>query len=172
MCEPATIAMIAITAASTAVTYSQQQNSAKAQVQAIQNDYANQQVQLQEQQFQTNAQSQQAMSERARQAQAERSRLRVAAGEAGLAGGVYDSLLRDSYVQEGSDLSILESNRSARMQQSKVDGQSLQSHAKSNLNQVKRPSAVAAGLQIAGSAASSYAGYQDQQARIKASKGY
>lgn len=178
MCNPLLIAAagVAITAVSAGVTYKQQSDAAEAQTEAIKNDYAHQQSQLEEQQFQTNAQSQQAMSERAQQARAERARLRVAAGESGLAGNVYDSLLRDSYFQEGTDIATLENNRVSRMQQSGMEGQALRSQAQGNLNQVRRPSLLASGLQIAGSAASEYSDYQNQQARLKAgyktTKGY
>lgn len=82
--------------------------------------------------------------ERVKQARAERSRLRVAAGEAGVAGQSFESQLFDSYLQEDLDLATLE-------QDGRFADRASEARFQSGLSTVNSPTFVDAGLQIAGS---------------------
>jgi hypothetical protein len=143
---PAALA-IASVAASTYTTYS----TAKAQNAAIEEGYAQQMVTVQEQYRQINAQSAEQMTERARAAMIEQSRLRVIAGESGISGGVSeDRIMRESKFNEGTDMATIEANRANNLKQTHLEAQGMRAGSVKQLSQVKQPSLIGSGLQIAG----------------------
>ena len=100
--------------------------------------------------------------DQARAARREQGKIRVAAGEAGLGlnSGSIESLLFDSAMQmelQGSrTLSNLESRNDA-----------VNDEVNASLSQIQKPTILGAGLQIAGAAASGYAGVQNSKLQIK-----
>lgn len=102
------------------------------------------------------------MFDQMRAARREQAQIRTAAGEAGLGlnGGSIESLLFDSAMQmelQGSrTLANLESRNAAN-----------DAEAESALSQIQRPTLLGAGLQVAGAAASGWAGVQNSKLAIK-----
>lgn len=102
------------------------------------------------------------MFDQMRAARREQARVRTAAGEAGLGlnGGSIEALLFDSAMQmelQGSrTLANLESRNAAN-----------DDAAESQLSQIQRPTLLGAGLQVAGAAASGWAGIQNTQLALK-----
>jgi hypothetical protein len=97
-----------------------------------------------------------------RSARREQARIRTAAGEAGLGlnGGSIEALLFDSAMQmelQGSrTLANLESRNAA-----------TDAETESALSQVQRPTLLGAGLQVAGAAASGWAGIQNSRLAVQ-----
>jgi len=81
--------------------------------------------------------------ERTKQARAERSRLRVAAGESGVAGQSFEAQLMDSAFQEDSDLAMIENNLGNA-------GDANNAQTATAFSNVNNPSLLESGLQIAG----------------------
>jgi hypothetical protein len=147
MCEAATILAIASTVATTAATAS----SARAQTKAIEQGYAQQMETVQEQYKQIDAQASQQMTERAREAMKERARLRVIAGEFGIGGGVSeDRIMNESRFNEGTDMATIEANRMSNLKQTELEAKGMRAGSVRQLSQVKQPSLIGSGLQIAG----------------------
>jgi hypothetical protein len=140
MCAPA--ALLAISAATTAVSYSQQQKLASANRANAAEQRANQKEEIE-------AQRAARAGERVKQARAERARLRVAAGEAGIEGVSFEDQMFDIALQEDLDLGMLA--KDAEFQQRASDAR-----YRGILNQNAGPSALEMGLGI-GTAA--YSGY-------------
>lgn len=164
MCEPISLTALGITAgelaaASLAVgvlsagaSFAQQADQASKTDKAAKENYAQQSEALKVQYEQTQKQATDDMSERAREAMIERARLRVIGGESGLSGGSNDRIENESQFNLGTDIASIESNRQNSMRQLKEEGKSLRAGSQSQINQIKRPSLIGTGLQIAGSA--------------------
>lgn len=157
--------MLAISAAGTAVAYNAQRQQSKAVANAANASLKNQMDQLSLAQAQTNEQTSDAQSERARQAMVERGRLQAIFGESGMQGLSADRIFGESYFNEGTDIASLENDRQNKIQQLQLEKSGASAQYVSRVNSAPRPSALTAGLQIAGSAASLYA-----QSRAKDSK--
>jgi len=83
--------------------------------------------------------------ERTKAAQAERARLRVAAGEAGVAGQSFEAQLMDSAFQESHDVATI--SKDTELQQ-----EASQARTDTALVSTMQPSPIASGLQILGGA--------------------
>lgn len=157
MCDPVSlsVALAVAGAAQTAGSIISASKTAKVQEQAIRNQHARV---AEENRDAASAE----MFDQMRAARREQAKIRTAAGEAGLGlnGGSIDALLFDSAMQmelQGSrTLSNLESRNAANDDQ-----------AESALSQIQRPTLLGAGLQIAGSAASGFAGIQNTKIKLK-----
>jgi len=103
------------------------------------------------------------MGERVKQGRAERSRLRVAAGESGVAGQSFEAQMMDSAFQEDEDLAMIGKNAGYEQRGSEARFQS-------SLAQVNNPSALETGLQIAGAGASAWNTIQDRKLAIPTSE--
>lgn len=132
MCEPTTL--MALSIASTVAGAAATNASARNQAAAI-----NEQARIQ--QSQINAQASQEQFERAREGNRERGAIRVAAGEAGVAGGSVRNQLMDSLFQEGMDSSVVESNRENSIAASQAEN-------RSRVASLKTASALETGLEI------------------------
>lgn len=139
MCDPVTMAGIAI-AGSAVQAYSgyQQANAA--------NRAAEQQAQVQADEYAASRDQQ--IAERVKQARRERGRLRVAAGEAGVGGASVEAQLANSFGQQNQDIAIIQKQGGFT---ERAIGTELKSVAARN-----RFSPLSAGLQIAGAGASAY----------------
>jgi hypothetical protein len=155
--------MLGMQAATAVVGYIQQSEAADAQESAVQANYAQQQDALNKQYDQTQQQAKQQVSERAREAMVERARLRVFAGEAGVAGVSSSRIEGISQMREGTDIATIESNRKNTLDQLYQEGKGVRAQNQSRLNSINRPSLLGTGLQIAGSVA----GAATEQERLK-----
>jgi hypothetical protein len=137
---------IAAVVATTAMTAS----AANAQKKAIEQGYAQQMQGVQQQYDQINAQAAQQMSERGLEAMKERSRLRVLAGESGVSGISEDRIMNESRFNQGTDMATIEANRANNLKQTKMDAEGMRAGQMRQLSQIKQPSLIGSGLQIAG----------------------
>lgn len=146
MCEPTTI----IAAVSAVAGLASQAKAASAQAEAIAQAQlaSNEATARQYQQVQGQAAEQ--VSERAKEAMIERGRLRVFAGESGLAGVSVDRIINVSRFNEGSDMATIEANRRNTVDQVAMDARAGFSSNQSRMNSIKKPDLIGAGLQIAG----------------------
>jgi hypothetical protein len=145
MCE----ATLIVAVAGTVLSAVQQQQQAKAATESGVRTYANSLETYAERQRQINDKAEEDMSDRAREAMVERGRLRVIAGESGISGNSGDQLERQSYFDEGFDVSRIEGQRKDDIQQSYLDAKGGQAGAQSRLNSIKQPSFIGSCLLIA-----------------------
>lgn len=111
MCEPVSIAMTALSIGSTLMKSKAANATADAQNQAAQAQYTDNMAALQEQQQQINQSATDQQSVRAIEAMKERGRLNATSGEMGVTGNSVDKALQESLFNEGTDISMIESNR-------------------------------------------------------------
>lgn len=143
MCEPVSITMAAISIASTVMGQVGTRKAAKAQ-------FASNAAQREAQNDQITDQASVKAGERVKQQRAEEARLRVAGGEAGVAGNSFEALLMDSVLQADMDIGII--GKDAANMDAASEARFLSANAS-----VKNPGALENGLAIAGAAASGYA---------------
>jgi hypothetical protein len=154
MCDPVSLAVLAVTA-SGAQAYEQRQQ-VKAMHRAINNEADSQNLQTAELQRQINVEANEEMSERAKAARIERARLRVAAGEAGVAGATSRMLIQDSHFNEALGLSNIRENLGNRQKQAHLEARSGHARLKSQRAQYRVPSGAATVLKIASDGAGAY----------------
>ena len=106
MCEPTTATLMYIAIASSVASAGAQVMQANAQEDALESS-------AKAQAEETGAKIQQETGERVAQARRERSRLRVAAGEAGIAANSnsFEAQIADSFAKQNRDLAIIQSNK-------------------------------------------------------------
>ena len=148
MCSPAALPIL--TGIGAITSFIGQSAAAKAQDKQIQAGYALQSEAFaaQRQEIQDTAETE--ISDRVRQAQIERGQLRVAQGESGLTGASHNRLERDVQFQAGADISRIQKNAENRTKASKREQAGARHRAKTNALQIRRPSIIGTGLQIAG----------------------
>jgi hypothetical protein len=156
MCEPITASIVAgaLTVASTAANVFAQAKSAKEQAHAINN-------QLKVNTEESREQATDELFDQMRATRREQSRIRSAAGEAGLStdSGNVEDMLMDSAVQ-----GQLKNDRSIANLESREA--SLQANAESQMSKVQSPTVLGAGLQIASSAVSAWSGVRSAQLKV------
>lgn len=162
MCEPVTIAMLAISAVSAAVSYTQAKSAADNQQKAIQANTEQQMKTLVTQQWQARGNAAEQMSARAKAAAVERGRLTVIGAETGLGGVNSNHIFNEADFNAGQDITSIQRNARNIQEQSSLQQRGITAQAQGQLNTISRPSALGAGLQIAAAGASAYGGYQDK----------
>lgn len=172
MCEPTTIlaASMAISAASATLQYQQQRKQAAAQEKAVQYGNALETAALHRQYEEQGAVAQEQMGERAVQHLQDLGRLRAIAADMGNAGNTQDRVMSAEANAYGKDIVTITTNARRASEQSHAQGMSAQAEADTMLSNIKRPSALGLGLQIAGTAAQAYGAYSSQQAALEAAK--
>lgn len=152
MCEPVSMTMAALSVGSTALGIQGQRRMAKAQfaVNAEQRRRQNQQI--------ADAASVRA-GNRVQQMRAERARLRVAAGEANVAGNSFLAQLNDATFQASQDVALI--GKDAENQDLASETRFLGANAR-----VRNPSALESGLALANAAYSGYSAGADLRARV------
>lgn len=175
MCDPISLTTLAITTASTALTFKGQQEQAAQMNKASQTNAANtaastndqyNQVrlrQLQEGEALTGEKQQVAEETRAAQATAA-----VAAGTAGVSGNSVRGLIRDFRGRQGRYNASVDTQRRWNDQQTEQSLTGIQSQGQSQINSIQTvapPSFFDAALRIAGAGAGAYAGYDERQNR-------
>lgn len=144
MCDPVTIGITALAVATSTAEVVSQAKAAKAQTKAILNQ---REVMLEENRRAASAE----LFDRSREARREAARIRTAAGEAGLSltSGSVEAMLMDSAMQQE-----LAGDRTLANYESR--NRATNAEAKSMLSHVQKPTALGAGLTIAGAAAGAY----------------
>lgn len=109
----------------------------------------------------------QAVQQVQREAAMAKASTRVAAGEAGVAGLSVDQLLSEFDQQESAARYNINRNRAFSVDQSQLARQGIAANANQNIGRTRyapigRPSLLATGLQVAGSALGGYAKYKPQ----------
>lgn len=153
MCNPVAMMVMAIT--STAAQVVGQVQSAKAQQAAID-------AQLQQNLTEFSAKASAETNDRLREARREQSKIKVAAGEAGLQlGGSIDLLLKDSNLQSSMAAGRIQDNMGREVNNAAAEANSMSSR-------IESPTLLSAGLQIGNSAVGGY--QQGQSIQINRSK--
>lgn len=142
MCEPVSLTMAALSVAQAGFGIAGQRSAAKAQ-------FASNAAQREAQNDQITDQASVRAGERVKQQRAEEARLRVAGGEAGIAGNSFEAMLMDSVFQADMDLGII--GKDAANADAASEARFLSANAS-----VKNPSLLENGLTIASAAASGY----------------
>lgn len=172
MCIAAPLALalgsFAMSAVSAVAQYQQGRQDAKAADAANLANYNQAMVTANEQQRQVNMKAADDMNTRARQALIDRGRLRAAAGESGVMGNSIDRIANEQYYVYGSDIAAIETNRANAINQTQLEKQGIRASTQGRINTTPRPSALGAGLQIAGAAFGAYGNYRADQARTRA----
>jgi hypothetical protein len=72
-------------------------------------------------------------------------------GESGIGGGVSeDRIMNESRFNEGTDMATIEANRMSNLKQTELEAKGMRAGSVRQLSQVKQPSLIGSGLQIAG----------------------
>lgn len=162
MCEPATIAMTALSIAGTAYGAVQQNKAANRQAKAI---GMQQQAEANAQQLQMNQVSNQAaqeMNERNRQAMAEAATFDAITGEYG-GGATASRQAAELAFNRNNDLSSIQTNRNSALSQIGMESQGAALRSKAQLASIQRPTYLGTALTIAGQAGSAYAPFYAQE---------
>jgi len=148
--------MLAISAATAAVSYSEGEKQAQRQEQAIQDGLAKDRAATarQYQQIQESAMDEQAQLQT--NYLIDSARLNAIAGESGLGGLSQERIQQEAANNSASDMATLEQNRVRQGEAASSQGLARATQAGVQLAGIKHPSALGAGLQIAGAAASAY----------------
>jgi hypothetical protein len=143
---------LALSIASAGMQYIGGQQAAANQAEAIAQQTAIMQQQANEKEKQINEQAANTEAERNKQGMIERAQMKTTAGESGALGFTSDRLLKDSFMQQGTDLMSIEANRTNQIKQ--TENEKLGLVAKGNTASAeayaKAPSLLGTGLQIAG----------------------
>lgn len=143
MCGPAAPAvMMWISIASSAVSVYAQDQSAKAQTQQIKTQQEHEREEISEA-------AEEELGQRIRASRERRARTRVAAGESGALGNSFAASINQSLTDENMDAALI--SKKAAFAQRGVDDR-----ANVALSQIRDPSALEAGLQIASAGAQGY----------------
>jgi hypothetical protein len=134
MCEPVTIAAVAISVVSTAYGVYATEKNADRQEKALRAAQAQEEEEIYDQKS-VEAQ------ERSKRARAERARLRAASAESGAVGLSIDEVLNDVDFQAGIDIANMTTNQTNTVNSSRQ-------RLNTNLNRIEQPDYIAAGLQI------------------------
>lgn len=148
MCNPA-LAMLAISAASSAVSYANQSSAAKAQTKAVEDGYRQEMFNTARQYEQQNQVAMEDMSQRHREYLIEEGRLRTIGAESGLYGATQDRIEAEARNNASEDIATLEANRLRGSEQVSAQANAKRFQANSQYANIRQPSAVATGLQIA-----------------------
>lgn len=151
MCEPTL--MLGLSIVSTLATLADTAQQANANEDALIADANNQVEAIGEQQEQISKKAIDEKQDRSQQAAIERGRLRAIQAESGLIGNTQDRIIGESYFNESTDIASIEANRQNEIDQSNRQLKGVTTRAQSNLNAVKQPSYLGAGLQIGGAVA-------------------
>lgn len=155
MCEPTTI-MIGLSALSAGMGIYGQMETANAQADSLEDSARLQNEALEKQYEQQQKQGTEEVSQVARQAMIEQARMRVAAGESGIAGATVDSLMGNSAFNAAEAVSGIQRNVRNTKDQSVLEGKGMYAANKSKANSIKQPDWIGAGLQIGGQVAGNW----------------
>lgn len=162
MCDPvsAAYAAVAIAAAGAYVQYDEGQKSAKRQEQAIQDGLAKDRAATQRMYSQINESAQDEQAARHTEYLIDAARIKTIQGESGLAGATFDRQQQENQDKSEADMATIEKNRQWSAVNANSQSQARGTQASIQLSGIRKPSALGAGLQIAGAGVSSYDSYK------------
>lgn len=155
MCDPVTASLV-IAGVSAALTVNGQMQAAEQQKDAIENSARLQNETLAKQYEQMQKQGTDEVSQAARAAMIEQARMRVSAGESGVAGLTVDSIFGSSEFNAAEAIAGIQRNTYNAKDQSALEGRGMYSKNKSMANSIKQPDWLGAGLQVAGAGAANW----------------
>lgn len=159
MCDAtyAAYAALAMAAASSYVQYDEGKKSAARQEQAIEDGLAKDRAATQRMYDQINQSAQDESAQRHTEYLIDMARIKTIQGESGLAGSTFDRQQQENQDKAEADMATIEKNRTWQAVNANSQSQARGTQASMQLAGIRKPSALGAGLQIAGSAASTYA---------------
>ena len=145
---------LALSIASAGMQYVSGQQAAANQADAIRAQTEASYKQMAEKEKQINQQYANSEAERQKQGMIERAQVKNTAGESGALGFTSDRLLKDSFMQQGTDLMSMEANRQNAIKQAELEkaGFAAKGSAATAEAYSRAPSLIGTGLQIAGDA--------------------
>ena len=162
---------MALSVLSAGADYMNQRDMAKAQAAQLEKASRLNNAQLANQYEQTNQQAMQEQSQYAIQAMQELGTVSAISAESGLQ-GVTDQRIKNEVVNNAADnMATIEANRMRTNEQARVRGSAMNAQSRVQAASIARPSALAAGLQIAGAGARLAASYTDTVPAKPKSKG-
>jgi hypothetical protein len=173
MCVPMVAiaaAQVAITAAAAAAEYDGQRRSANQQRDAELANLHARDASLQFQENQVNEQASQQMSERALEAMRQRGRLQAAFADSGVSGNSQVRAFNSVDMASGMDMATIEANRSGQIAQGQDQKRSASRQATQDIQAIRMPSLLGAGLKIVGSGIDAYSGYRANTANLPQNK--
>lgn len=156
MCEPTSIAAMALTVVGTGVSFIEGQNAANRQEQAIQDGLAKDRAATQRMYQQINESAMDESAQRHTQYLIDAARIKAMQGESGLSGATADRQLQENQNVAETDMATLEKNRQWSGINASSQSQARGTQANMQLAGIRRPSALGAGLQIASAGVSAY----------------
>lgn len=170
MCEPTTLSLatLAIGAIGSVVQYEEGQKSAAKQEQIIQDGLAKDRAATSRQYEQINEVAQDDSAQRHKEYLIESARLKAIGAESGLSGYTQDRIGQEAENNAATDIATIEQNRQRQAEQAHTQGLSKSTQAGVQLAGIRRPSALGAGLQIAGTGVSAYSAYDKGRTKTAA----
>lgn len=146
---------LALSIASAGMQYVSGQQQAAATAESMKQQTELMYQQAAEKEKQINQQAANSEAERQKQGMIERAQMKTTAGESGALGFSADRLLKDSFMQQGTDLMSLEANRANQIKQTELEKRGAQAKGQANAQDAynKAPTIMGTGLQIAGDVA-------------------
>ena len=147
---------LALSIASAGMQYVSGQQQAAATAEAMAQQTQIMYDQAAEKEKQVNAQAANTEAERNKQGMIERAQMKTIAGESGALGFSSDRLLKDSFMQQGTDLMSIEANRTNQIKQVELEKRGFQAKGDAATADAyaKAPSLIGTGLQIGADVAS------------------
>lgn len=169
MCEPTTIALLVIAAASAAHAHETTRRTANITKDGLKREEDLQQADLARQRDQQFAADAAETNAHAKQAAKESALFDVVAGEYG-GGNSVDRARTIGSINTGEQLATLANNSQTGMRENSFRSFSLAEQATSRLNSIQMPSKVGTGLQIVSAGISAYSTQQANQTRIRSAQ--
>lgn len=169
MCPPAVLAAasLAISAVSTVMQYESQKETAEQQEAMILDGQAKERAATQRQYQQIQESSMDEQAQRHTEYLIDQARIKAIGAESGLSGGTQDRIEAEAENSAATDMATIESNRKRQSEQAASQGMARTTQANVQLSGIRKPSALGAGLQIAGAAMGSYDMYEQRTAAQK-----
>lgn len=147
---------LALSIASAGMSYVSGQQQAAATTEAMSTQTQLMYDQAAEKEKQINSQAANTEAERNKQGMIERAQMKTIAGESGAIGFSSDRLLKDSFMQQGTDLMSIEANRANQIKQTEIEKKGFQAKGDAATADAyaKAPSIIGTGLQIGADVAS------------------
>ena len=159
---------LALSIASAGMQYVSGQQQAAATAEAMAQQTQLMYDQAAEKEKQINSQAANTEAERQKQGMIERAQMKTTAGESGALGFSSDRLLKDSFMQEGTDLMSIEANRQNQIKQTELEkrGAMMKGDAATADAYNKAPTIIGTGLQIG----AEYASYKGKVGKYSTAK--
>jgi hypothetical protein len=176
MCDPVTVSVaiaasqVAISTASAAMEYSAQRSASNQQRDNEIDNLHSRDAAIQAQQEQVNEQASQQMSQRAVDTLRQRGHLAAAFADSGVGGNSQARAFNSVSSDETTDMATIEANRSTEIANGETQKRNSSTQASQQIQALKMPSLLGAGLRIASGTINAYGGYQQSTANTPKNK--